>query len=94
MVRPSPESTTPLSGANHGSSTKTLDNIYLDTTRSPLQRGIQQQLYTEISEANHGSLMLFPGIHHTSIRGEPWFVNTISRNPNLVEYTSGNSDTQ
>ncbi|KAM0563752.1 hypothetical protein ACHAPJ_001484 [Fusarium lateritium] len=23
------------------------------------------------------------------IRGEPWFVNTISRNPNLVEYTSG-----
>ncbi|KAM0195197.1 hypothetical protein ACHAPA_000938 [Fusarium lateritium] len=23
------------------------------------------------------------------IRSEPWFVNTISRNPNLVEYTSG-----
>lgn len=23
------------------------------------------------------------------IRSEPWFVNTISRNPNLAEYTSG-----
>lgn len=23
------------------------------------------------------------------IRSEPWFVNAISRNPNLVEYTSG-----
>jgi DNA cross-link repair 1C protein len=33
----------------------------------------------------NGKAILYTG----DIRSEPWFVNTISRNPNLVEYTSG-----
>ncbi|KAF4336385.1 hypothetical protein FBEOM_9751 [Fusarium beomiforme] len=33
----------------------------------------------------NGKAILFTG----DIRSEPWFVNAISRNPNLVEYTSG-----
>jgi len=32
-----------------------------------------------------GKAILYTG----DIRSEPWFVNAISRNPNLVEYTSG-----
>ncbi|KAH6965649.1 hypothetical protein EDB82DRAFT_513390 [Fusarium venenatum] len=32
-----------------------------------------------------GRAILYTG----DIRSEPWFVNAISRNPNLVEYTSG-----
>lgn len=33
----------------------------------------------------NGKAILYTG----DIRSEPWFVNTVSRNPNLVEYTSG-----
>ncbi|KAJ4270522.1 hypothetical protein NW762_002209 [Fusarium torreyae] len=56
-------------------------------------RDIQVTLF----DANHcpGAVMfLVEGdnkaiLYTGDIRSEPWFVNTISRNPNLVEYTSG-----
>ncbi|CAG7564180.1 unnamed protein product [Fusarium equiseti] len=56
-----------------------------------------QQIQVTLFDANHcpgavmflvegdGKAILYTG----DIRSEPWFVNAISRNPNLVEYTSG-----
>ncbi|KAG5829854.1 hypothetical protein H9Q74_000007 [Fusarium xylarioides] len=56
---------------------------YISTRREALFNEAYSSNYTpEISEANHGSLMLFPGIHHIStrdIRGEPWFANQDTR---------------
>ncbi|KAJ4138063.1 hypothetical protein NW768_001879 [Fusarium equiseti] len=56
-----------------------------------------QQIQVTLFDANHcpgavmflvegdGKAILYTG----DIRSEPWFVNAIARNPNLVEYTSG-----
>lgn len=56
-----------------------------------------REIQVTLFDANHcpGAVMFLIEsndkaiIYTGDIRSEPWFVNTISRNPNLVEYTSG-----
>ncbi|KAF5670233.1 hypothetical protein FHETE_4605 [Fusarium heterosporum] len=56
-----------------------------------------REIQVTIFDANHcpGAVMFLVEGNDNAIlytgdtRSEPWFVNTISRNPNLVEYTSG-----
>ncbi|RSL50097.1 hypothetical protein CEP53_008916 [Fusarium sp. AF-6] len=75
---------------------KVLKPLPLETpTTIELRPGCEIQL--TLFDANHcpGAVMFLiendsKAILYTGdIRSEPWFVNTISRNPNLVEYTSG-----
>ncbi|RSL55468.1 hypothetical protein CEP54_009373 [Fusarium duplospermum] len=75
---------------------KVLKPLPLETpTTIELRPGCEIQV--TLFDANHcpGAVMFLiesdsKAILYTGdIRSEPWFVNTISRNPNLVEYTSG-----
>ncbi|KAH7276037.1 hypothetical protein B0J15DRAFT_375146, partial [Fusarium solani] len=75
---------------------KVLKPLPLDTpTTIELRPGCEIQV--TLFDANHcpGAAMFLiesdnKAILYTGdIRSEPWFVNTISRNPNLAEYTSG-----
>ncbi|KAF5025790.1 hypothetical protein F66182_2123 [Fusarium sp. NRRL 66182] len=75
---------------------KVLKALPLETpTTIELRPGCEIQV--TLFDANHcpGAVMfLVEGdnkavLYTGDIRSEPWFVNTISRNPNLVEYTSG-----
>jgi DNA cross-link repair 1C protein len=75
---------------------KVLKSLPLETpTTIELRPG--QEIQVTLFDANHcpGAVMfLVEGdgraiLYTGDIRSEPWFVNAISRNPNLVEYTSG-----
>ncbi|XEV05661.1 hypothetical protein FSHL1_010948 [Fusarium sambucinum] len=75
---------------------KVVKSLPLETpTTIELRPG--QEIQVTLFNANHcpGAVMfLVEGdgraiLYTGDIRSEPWFVNAISRNPNLVEYTSG-----
>ncbi|KAF4976593.1 hypothetical protein FZEAL_6771 [Fusarium zealandicum] len=72
---------------------KVLKSLPLETpTTIELRPGLEIQV--TLFDANHcpGATMFRNNqaiLYTGDIRSEPWFVNTMSRNPNLVEYTAG-----
>ncbi|KAJ3525035.1 hypothetical protein NM208_g11815 [Fusarium decemcellulare] len=75
---------------------KVLKSLPLETPTT-IELRPDHKIQVTLFDANHcpGAVMfLIEGdgkavLYTGDIRSEPWFVNTISRNPNLVEYTSG-----
>ncbi|KAM0303482.1 hypothetical protein ACHAPM_003050 [Fusarium culmorum] len=68
---------------------KVLKSLPLETPTS-IELCPGREIQVTLFDANHlvegdGKAILYTG----DIRSEPWFVNAIERNPNLIEYTSG-----